>query len=355
MQGIKNFLIWLRVVFFFRHTVLPLIKSAGQRRWLKIWVTRISQRTGKRPISIWTDMLVKLFLNRADFWDYSVYELYSKSLKECRLYLTRGRYRRFYPFLTTKRTRQIMTEKPIFNKIFSEYLKREYLCISKDTRPEQISEFVLRHPVFIAKPINLRCGLGIELVDATSFASNKELLDYLNSKAMLLLEERVYNHEVLARFSTNSLNTLRIITVRLPEGVKIIFSALRFAKDDEVVDNINCGACPVDIESGRIFRGVTSFGNPHTCSPTHPSGFEVVGIEIPFWSEVKAMVKKAALQLEDVYFVPWDVAVTPNGPLIIEGNVDPGHRFSEITQQTSYLDVKGAYEYARRRRGSKLH
>jgi hypothetical protein len=348
MQGIKNFLIWLRFVFFFRHTMLPLIKSAGQRSLLKGMVKRISQKIGKRPIEVWTDMLVKLFVNRADFWDYYIYELYSKSPKECRQYLTRGRYRRFYPFLTTKRTRQIMTEKPMFNEVFSEYLKREYRCISQDTSPEQIAEFVLRHPVFIAKPTNLRCGLGIELVDASTFTSSKELLDYLNSKALLLIEERVYNHEVLARFSANSLNTLRIITVRLPVGVKIIFSALRFAKDDGVVDNGNCGVCPVDIESGRIFRGVTSFGNPHVCSPTHPVGFEVTGIEIPFWNEIKVMLKKAALELEGVYFVPWDVAVTPNGPLIIEGNVDPGHRFSEVTNQMSYSDIKHAYEYARR-------
>jgi hypothetical protein len=57
----------------------------------------------------------------------------------------------------------------------------------------------------------------------------------------------------------------------------------------------------------------------------HPiSGTSIVGFRVPRFAEVIELVSKAALELTDVPYVGWDVAITPDGPLIIEANYNTG-------------------------------
>ena len=59
----------------------------------------------------------------------------------------------------------------------------------------------------------------------------------------------------------------------------------------------------------------------------HPlTGFDFNSIKkIPYVPEAIEMVKKAALLIPDLRYIGWDVAITDNGPLIIEGNEFPSY------------------------------
>ena len=55
----------------------------------------------------------------------------------------------------------------------------------------------------------------------------------------------------------------------------------------------------------------------------HPiTGVEIVGLQVPFWNETVAMVKKAALEHPENRSIGWDIVITENGPGFIEGNHD---------------------------------
>lgn len=54
------------------------------------------------------------------------------------------------------------------------------------------------------------------------------------------------------------------------------------------------------------------------------TGIKFDGFQIPYWEEIKEMVLEAALVNDKVNLVGWDVAISKNGPLIIEGNRGPG-------------------------------
>ena len=57
----------------------------------------------------------------------------------------------------------------------------------------------------------------------------------------------------------------------------------------------------------------------------HPStGTIIPGFKIPFWNECKAMVEEVSRLVSDVYLIGWDVAVTPEGPTLVELNTHPG-------------------------------
>ena len=69
---------------------------------------------------------------------------------------------------------------------------------------------------------------------------------------------------------------------------------------------------------------------------THPiTGVRFEGFEIPFFNEAVDLCKRAAMVVPQVQYVGWDVAITPSGPVIIEGNSFTGydmpqnHKFHE--------------------------
>ena len=53
----------------------------------------------------------------------------------------------------------------------------------------------------------------------------------------------------------------------------------------------------------------------------HPySGIKFSEFTVPFWDEIKDLVVYAHKHLYNMYSAGWDVAITPYGPLLIEGN-----------------------------------
>jgi hypothetical protein len=53
----------------------------------------------------------------------------------------------------------------------------------------------------------------------------------------------------------------------------------------------------------------------------HPvTGAVLPGFQLPLWPEACALARRAALSFRPLLTVGWDIAFTPDGPLLIEGN-----------------------------------
>lgn len=91
------------------------------------------------------------------------------------------------------------------------------------------------------------------------------------------------------------------------------------------VDNLASGgiAAAVDEKSGIV--NTAGFYSDLTKSPelNHPiSGMPIKGYQIPYWSEIIQMVKEVAMLHPQNRSIGWDIAITENGPELIEGNHD---------------------------------
>ncbi|MCL1871136.1 MAG: hypothetical protein FWF90_12080 [Promicromonosporaceae bacterium] len=63
----------------------------------------------------------------------------------------------------------------------------------------------------------------------------------------------------------------------------------------------------------------------------HPqTGAHIRGAIIPFWREALSMCEEAASVVPQVRYVAWDVAITPSGPVFIEGNSFPSHAIPQF-------------------------
>ena len=76
--------------------------------------------------------------------------------------------------------------------------------------------------------------------------------------------------------------------------------------------------------------------NEHEFSST---GVRYDGYEIPYFEEIKQMCLEAALVNDQIHFVGWDVAVTPNGPLLIEGNRGSGFDLPQVLAKRGLKDM----------------
>lgn len=137
-----------------------------------------------------------------------------------------------------------------------------------------------------------------------------------------LIQERVRQDERYAEVAPASVNTVRCITFRSQSGdIRIASVTWRMGDGKSVVDNASGGGmfCGVDPETGRILGSATDFsGTMHEAHPS--SGFTFKDAEVPDIGTIYEAVKAAHRALDTSMTIGWDVAMTPEGPSILEGN-----------------------------------
>lgn len=153
-----------------------------------------------------------------------------------------------------------------------------------------------------------------------------EFVDRLKDR--YLVQNRILQHPTLSELHTHSLNTVRIITYRSTDAPEVFLSYLRIACNGEIADN-NANArviVRVDAQSGRCQEaGYAITSDPAIKTTTHPDSHVAFSdVVIPYWDECLSLVKRAHAWLPEMFSIGWDVALTPNGPLLLEGNDDWG-------------------------------
>ncbi len=108
--------------------------------------------------------------------------------------------------------------------------------------------------------------------------------------------------------------------------VNIISSFFRMGTAGAVVDNIASGGMFVGIDhnSGTLKQeGYRNLEFGGEVLRNHPdTNFEFMGFKIPYYNEACELVQKATKTIPN-RLIGWDVAITPTGPTIIEGNEHP--------------------------------
>jgi len=128
-------------------------------------------------------------------------------------------------------------------------------------------------------------------------------------------------HQALNIFPP-ALNTLRVITHIGQDGmVDVAACFLKIARTGHRIDNMHHGAigAHVNLTSGHLERGFGGLGRARFTH--HPdTGAAIEGFQVPFFAEAVELAKRAHPLLQSPSLIGWDVAVTDEGPKIIEAN-----------------------------------
>lgn len=232
----------------------------------------------------------------------------------------------------------LLKNKNEFNLFFSDFVERGW-AYSKDMTESDFKKLFEENDELFVKPLDAQEGEGVHKI-RTKETNCKQLYSELKDKNVII-ETVIHQHEKMI-FGNKSVNTARVLTVLDIEGkAHLVRAGLRVGVGDSLVDNYSAGGVlyEIDVKSGVIdHKGIQ--GNNYDII-FHP-GTEtcMVGYRLPNWDLAIKTVTNAAEKIPQCKFIGWDVAFTPNGIELIEGNHNPGlFTLESLGTPGAYADV----------------
>lgn len=176
---------------------------------------------------------------------------------------------------------------------------------------------------FFIKIIDGECASFVKHIDTVD--DLKRLLDDGTiASGRYILQERVIQHEAMSAINPHAINTYRIITI-MKQHKPIYFSGvLRCGtKESGNVDNWAAGGIAVGIDRKAGHFKQWGFLKPGhgTKTEVHPdTGVRFADVKAPYYEEAVAAALKAHACFYGVQSIGWDVAISKDGPVFIEGN-----------------------------------
>lgn len=181
------------------------------------------------------------------------------------------------------------------------------------------------------KPVSGAAGAGIfearrhEQTWTLVSAKGKSVDELGARKVRYLVEEVVAQHEALAAIYPHSVNTMRIMTMLKSDGTPYVMgSTIRFGAGGNRVDNWSVGgvALGLDLRTGRLTP--EGLGKSGQRVDRHPdTGFKFADFLLPEKDGVREFGESVQARFPYFGMLGLDVAVTPEGPLLIEINAFP--------------------------------
>lgn len=280
--------------------------------------------------------------------NYFVLRFYELSDEERWTYLTSGRSaladRKLNRFMTKEKDR-IMSHKHLFYQSFSDWIHRESLYVPEIIYTD-FMKFLDAHEMLVLKPDQGIMGHGIEKL-YTEEIKDREALFEKCRVGKLLAEQVIRQHEALEQISS-CVNSVRINAARDSKGtIRLVGACLKCGASGAAADNFHSGgvAYPLDMETGVVTgpgRNNTEIKD-YECHPG--SSVYMPGFSVPYWEEIRSYAIQAMEHMPELGYVGWDIAVTPEGPELIEGNCHwPGGNIIQLDKIGKYPLIKECLE-----------
>lgn len=225
----------------------------------------------------------------------------------------------------------ILRDKELFATLLMEWGFETPHTVATVRTPEEAASVTdmlySRGGTYFCKPLDGQCGGGVFRLD-TAIETNRESVCDKLSQGVYLVQTCVIQHPVMDRIYDKSVNTLRVLTVMDRETGKAVPVAgeVRFGAHGSVVDNLAAGgvAVGIDLKTGQLSEfGICKKGGAKR-TPAHPdSQVRFADVRIPFVQEAVRAAQELHAKLGSIRIIGWDIAITADGPVFIEGNDNP--------------------------------
>lgn len=221
--------------------------------------------------------------------------------------------------------RQVLNDKREFYKAYRDFCRHGLWTLKElQEEPLLVERILASHDKLVFKDATGNCGTSVRIVPSAELNA-AGLTGWMRQNDYDMVESFIEQHPALQALSPSGVNTVRIFTLLDRDGNYHVLGCRLRISVDSPVDNMAVGnlAAPVDEATGQVngpgvYSDITR--KPETVHPV--TGTPIEGFQLPYWPETLELVKAASLRHPQNRSIGWDVAITPEGPGLIEGNHD---------------------------------
>ncbi|MBQ9314683.1 MAG: hypothetical protein IJ220_06830 [Clostridia bacterium] len=279
----------------------------------------------KSKLYIAFDLFVNMLIYPISFPDYRKCNYINLTKEEKKQCITKEEYKRFVYYMDDEKYRNVFLDKSIFDKTFKDFIGRDYIDL-RECSLDEFKSFIQGKQSVFAKVLDEFGGHGISKIK--DFSNPEQLYETLKENKQFLIEDTIVQHDELNRINPYAVNNVRFSTVVKDGQVYVVTRTLRLNTGNDPVISSNDVMVNVDEEGNLISDAIDEMFETYEKHPD--TNAQIKGTKLPFIKEAEEMVKKAALRVPQVRYVGWDVGITPNGPLLIEGNFYPSYGLTQF-------------------------
>lgn len=232
---------------------------------------------------------------------------------------------------------------------------------------EEIEGFLsseARFPLF-GKPIGGSKSVGTALFSSIDLDTQTIVLGNGNKTTVTELAREIFKefsagfafqtaviqHDALNAIIGSAIGTVRVVTLMENGAPQVLYTVWKIPAPKAMSDNYwqkESMIAEVESTSGQIKQVRRGIGMEVEQIEIHPvSAAKLVGFVLPHWEDIKSLAKKCHSLTPENGILGWDIAVTPDGPIVIECNTNPFHSLYQAATGRGILSAEFSAKFAK--------
>ena len=211
---------------------------------------------------------------------------------------------------------------------------------------------------FYVKPISAGYGRGVlgvagregerfRLFDGRLIGLDEFMapFDFAPYQGMLFQKPLTSHPDISELTGTKAVSCVRFICFVTPNGPTVHTAFWKITTGANMLDNFShgdYGNClgSIDVENGRVTRVISRMG-PGGQIEKHPTTRKrLLGVTLPDWQQAVDLVFSASKHFPGLHLQNWDVALCPDGPVLLELNTESELAVAQAISGRGLMDVR---------------
>ena len=228
-------------------------------RWAKKYIQSHASDNPHSGCSSYMTLFWAYFVKRLGLDELGYYHYTSLTPEERRHLVPRRENLKFIRSVNNVTDTSVLSDKRKCYLHFSDCYHRDVLAVT----PQEVAspqmrqafvQFVRKHGTVIIKPMSECEGKGVQAIDGNDCSDERLMAVTDDYTEGYLAEERVQQHPFMAAIHPQSVNTIRINTVRYGDTVEVLWPSWRVGQGSAVVDNYSAGGISIPIDKEKCIR-----------------------------------------------------------------------------------------------------
>lgn len=280
----------------------------------------ISHQMKKSLLFILKDFLTCKIKQKASLEDYLIFKMYQLNKYERKTIITRGVNNELVLKYNDPKYVHTFQNKVKLYQTFSKYINRTWIEIGT-TSKNDFALYCLNHREIIVKPSVKKRNEKVEKITISEYKL-KELYEEIVEKNQTLIEEIIIQNKELSKLHKESINSVEVITLL----GKTVAAYLKIGNNKNKVDSFEEGGliAPIDIETGIVSGYCVD--KEQNIYEKHPlTKTMILGFKIPLWEEIKKTCEEMALEIPQIGYASWTIAVGEEKLFLLDAKDYPDH------------------------------